>query len=162
MPLLDLATGSRQWALDRWASKHHYRNSNRFKTQQHVSPPAQSRNHEHNYITPVLRQLPWLPMEYHVQYKIILLTYKALQGQALSYLSDLLQPHTSARAVRSSMRDDLWVPRTKLRTYGDQAFSFVAPRLWNSLLLGLRQTSSSADFRKQLKTHTFGLAFLRN
>ena len=37
-----------------------------------------TRKHEH--VTPVLLQLHWLPVEYFVQYKIILLTYKALYG----------------------------------------------------------------------------------
>ena len=43
-----------------------------------------SRKYDH--ITPVLRQLHWLPMEYRVQYKILLGTYKAMQGQAPSYI----------------------------------------------------------------------------
>ena len=116
-----------------------------------------SRKYDH--ITPVLRQLHWLPVEYRVQYKILLVTYKALQGQAPSYIKDLLQFCTTGRTLRSSARDDLYVPRTKLRTYGDRAFSAAAPNLWNSLPLGLKQSPSTAPFKKQLKAHLFRLAF---
>ncbi len=38
------------------------------------------------YITPVLRQLHWLPVEYRVKCKIITLTFKALHGKAPSYI----------------------------------------------------------------------------
>ena len=150
-----LATGALQWAVD-WCSC-----NITTETPQHAqntSARILTSTWKHEHITPVLLQFQWL----RVEYKIILLTYKALHGQALIYLSDLLQPHTSGRALRSTMRDSLWVPCTKLRTYGDRAFSAMAPRLWNSLPLGLWQTSSTTGFRKQLKTHLFGLAFVGN
>ena len=37
---------------------------------------------KYDHITPVLCQLHWLAMEYRVQYKILLVTYRAQQGQA--------------------------------------------------------------------------------
>ena len=116
-----------------------------------------SRKYDH--ITLVLLQLHCLPVEYCVQYKILLVTYKALRGQAPSYIKDPLQLQTTGRILRSSARDDLHVPRTKLRTYGDRPFSVAAPNLWNSLPLGLRLSPSTALFKKQLKTHLFRLAF---
>ena len=84
---------------------------------------------KYDHITPVLRQLHWLPVEYRVQYKILLVSYKALQGQAPSYIKDLLQFRATGRTRQSSARDDLYVPWTKLRTYGDKAFSVAAPCL---------------------------------
>ena len=59
-----------------------------------------SRKYDH--ITPVLRQFHWLPVEYRVQYKILLVTYRALQGQAPSYIKDLLQFRTTGRTLQSS------------------------------------------------------------
>ena len=117
-----------------------------------------SRKYDH--ITPVLRQLHWLLVEYHVQYKILLVTYKALQGQAPGYIKDLLQFRTTGCTLRSSARDDLHVPQTKLRTYGDRAFTVAAPNPWNSLPFSLRQSPSTVLFKKQLKAHLLRLAYL--
>ena len=116
-----------------------------------------SRKYDH--ITVVLHQLHWLSVECRVQYKILLVTYKALQGQGPSYIKDLLQFRTTGRTLQSSAWDGLYVPRTKLRIYGDWAFSVAAPNLWNSLPLGLRQPPSIALFKKQLKAHLVRLAF---
>ena len=33
-----------------------------------------------------LRELHWLPVEYHVKYKIITITYKFMYGNAAAYL----------------------------------------------------------------------------
>ncbi len=114
---------------------------------------------KHQHITPVLRQLHWLPVEYRVQYKILLLTFKALHGEGPDYLHDLLSVHTPGRALRSANQNILVVPRTRLRTYGDRAFSVAAPKLWNNLPLQLRRAPSTTTFKRQLKTHLFELAF---
>ena len=49
-----------------------------------------------DYITPILRRLHWLPVRYRIISKILLLTYKALNGQAPSYIKDLLKYRTQA------------------------------------------------------------------
>ena len=38
------------------------------------------------HITPVLRQLDWLPVEYRVKFKILILTFKVLHGKISSYV----------------------------------------------------------------------------
>ena len=75
-----------------------------------------SRKHEH--IKPVLRDLHWLPVHERIRLKILLMTFKCLNQLAPSYLSDLLVQ-----------------PRCHLKTYGERAFSFIAPKLWNTLPL---------------------------
>ena len=52
----------------------------------------------------------------------------------------------------------LAVPRSRLRTSGDRAFSAVAPRLWNQLPHELRGATSVDKFRTHLKTYLFKLA----
>ena len=54
------------------------------------------------YITPVLFELHWLPVEYRITYKILLLSDKALNGLAPSYLTDLLRVYEPTRQLRSS------------------------------------------------------------
>ncbi|KAJ8252002.1 hypothetical protein COCON_G00213140 [Conger conger] len=43
-----------------------------------------------DHITPVLQQLHWLPVKSRIDFKILLLTFKALHNMAPSYLSELL------------------------------------------------------------------------
>uniref|UniRef100_A0A8C6W155 deoxyribonuclease II n=1 Tax=Nothobranchius furzeri TaxID=105023 RepID=A0A8C6W155_NOTFU len=90
------------------------------------------------HITPVLQSLHWLPVEYRIQFKVLVLTYRALNNQAPSYLSELLSPHITSRNLRSTSENLLAVPRTRLKTKGDRAFQTIAPRLWNSLPSNLR------------------------
>ena len=111
------------------------------------------------HITPILRNLHWLPVHYRITFKILLLTYKALNGLAPDYIKDLLKYNDSRRTLRSSNNRLLYEPRANLKTYGERAFSVAAPRLWNKLPLQIRLSSSEAVFKTNLKTHLFRRAF---
>lgn len=43
--------------------------------------------------TPILAELHWLPVQYRIQFKVLILTYKAFNGQSPSYLSNLITIH---------------------------------------------------------------------
>ena len=118
---------------------------------------AQAGGREH--ITPVLFRLHWLPVQYHITFKILLLTYRALHGLAPSYLTALLTPYQPSRALRSGQQHLLRVPQTTLLTFGDRSFAIAAPKLWNSLPCKIREAASLGAFKKALKTHLFGLAY---
>ena len=81
-------------------------------------------------ITPILRNLHWLPVHYRIVFKMLLLTYKALNGLAPDYIKDLLRYNDSRRALRSSNNRLLDEPRVILKMYGERTFSILAPRLW--------------------------------
>ena len=110
-------------------------------------------------ITPILFKLHWLPLGYGIHFKILLLVYKCLNGLAPTYLSEHLRYTNGPRLLRFSSQNFLAVPRTRLKTYGDRAFSAAAPRLWNQLLPELRGVTSVDQFRSQLKTYLFKLAY---
>ena len=80
-----------------------------------------------DHITPVLRQLHWLPVRQRVGFKIVTLVHQSLSGHIPSYLADDCRLVTDARATRT-----LAVGRTQ-RTFGDRTFAAEASRLWNSL-----------------------------
>ena len=48
------------------------------------------RSRKHDHITPILKQLHWLPVYSRIKYKILLLTFKALHGLAPSYITEML------------------------------------------------------------------------
>ena len=117
-------------------------------------------------ITPHLKSLHWLKITQRIQYKILSLTYKSLQYNKPSSISDLLtiQP---TRSTRSSAVVTLQRPSNPSRLkISDRSFYFQAPALWNALPHHLRSHShssqshsllslSSSQFHKQLKTHLF-------
>jgi len=86
-----------------------------------------------DHITPALIKLHWLPVKQRILFKVLILTWKALHNQAPGYIRDMLVPLVHTRSLRSSDQMLLCVPRTNLKSYGDRAFSVVAPRAWNDL-----------------------------
>ena len=104
-------------------------------------------------------KLHWLPLNYRIHFKILLLVYKCLNGLAPIYLSELLRYRDSPRLLRSSSQDFLAVPRSRLKTCGDRAFSVVAPKLWNRWPPERRGVTSVDQFEAYLKTYLFKLAY---
>ena len=55
-----------------------------------------------DHIHPILETLHWLPVTHRIQYKISTICFNSISGRAPQYLSDLLQPYTPARQLRSA------------------------------------------------------------
>ena len=94
-------------------------------------------------------------MKQRIQYKALLLTYKVIHKLAPRYLEDLVRPYQQERNLRSANQHLLEVPSTRLKTFGDRAFSVYAPRLWNAMPIHVKQAPSLALFKKMLKEHLF-------
>ena len=107
---------------------------------------------KYNSITPILRELHWIPVAERIHFKILLLTFKSLNGMAPFYLRELLSPYILSRTLRSSSKSSLVIPRCNLKTYGQRAFSYTAPVLWNSLPEDMRSCKSLTTFKTKLKT----------
>ena len=43
---------------------------------------------KHDHVTPLLKELHWLPVEQRIIFKILLLTFKALNNLCPSYIRD--------------------------------------------------------------------------
>ena len=68
-----------------------------------------------DHVTPILRELHWLPVAQRIQYKIAMLVTKCMRGLAPSYLAELCRPvvHlTGCRHLRSAASSKLDVQRT--------------------------------------------------
>ena len=53
-------------------------------------------------ITPILDELHWLAINKHCQFKILILTFKSLNGCAPEYLCDMLNVYMPNRSLRSA------------------------------------------------------------
>jgi hypothetical protein len=83
-----------------------------------------------DHITPLLKHLHWLPVQFRIDFKILLLVFKSLNGTGPVYLKDLLQHYTPTRSLRSQERVLLIPPitRTKQGVSVEGAGRQVGPR----------------------------------
>ena len=113
-------------------------------------------------ITPVLRDLHWLPIEMRILFKILLLVFRCVNKLAPVYLCELIEPKHQERVTRSSTQQHLDIPNSRLKTYGDRSFSVSGPKEWNDLPLEIRTAPSLDSFKSKLKTFLFDKHFNKN
>uniref|UniRef100_A0A8C7TQS6 Reverse transcriptase domain-containing protein n=1 Tax=Oncorhynchus mykiss TaxID=8022 RepID=A0A8C7TQS6_ONCMY len=112
-----------------------------------------------DHITPVLASLHWVPVKARADFKVLLLTYKALHGLAPTYLSDLVLPYIPTGTLRSQDAGLLIVPRISKQTAGGRAFTYRAQFLWNGLPTHVRDADLVSTFKSLLKTHLFSRSY---
>ena len=105
------------------------------------------------HISPVLKGWHWLPVEQHLKFKVLCLTYKALHGLTPSYLHESLIPYKPARSLCSTNQDLLGIPKMRLKRIAARAFSSLAPSLYNAIPLDILQAPSFDSFKANLNTH---------
>jgi len=83
-----------------------------------------------DHITPILRQLHWLPVRRRVDFKIAVLVFQCLTGQAPGYLAEDCQlvADVSVRRLRSADTATCVTHRTS-NIFGDRCFAAAGPRL---------------------------------
>jgi len=107
-------------------------------------------------------ELHWLDVPERVVYKLGIMVFNCLHGQAPQYLVELCQPVAgvaSQQHLRSAAQQLLVVPRhqlSSLSSYGRRAFRVAGPSVWNSLPESLRDPVIGGNsFRQSLKTFRF-------
>ncbi len=118
-----------------------------------------TRTRKSEHITPVLRSLHWLPVTFRIDFKVLLLVYKSLNGLGPKYMSDMLTEYKPNRPLRSLGSSQLEIPRVHTKQ-GESAFSYYAARSWNQLPEEIRCAKTLATFKSSLKTHLFSCAFV--
>ena len=113
------------------------------------------------HITPALRQLHWLPVVKRIQFKILLLTFKAIYGLSPPYISELITVKPKSTHGLRSNNSTLLLPPTQkmLPTLGARSFAAAAPALWNKLPAYIRNVASLNSFKKSIKTFPFNESF---
>jgi len=71
---------------------------------------------KNDHITPILKRLHWLPVRARIDFKILLITYKALNNLAPDYIKELVVEYKPGRSLRSSAQNLLVIPPTKTKT----------------------------------------------
>lgn len=115
--------------------------------------------HIRDHITPVLQDLHWLPVQYRSSYKILVYTYKVLNGLAPVYLSEKIQRYQPTRALRSQSQNLLKVPPVRTANYGDRCLGRSSALLWNNLPHEIKCAATISTFKKHIKTYLFKSAY---
>ena len=126
--------------------------SREYKTMQ---PDLSSKNKKRQHVTPLLKQLHWLPIQTGIDYKLATLAFRHFDGSLPQYLSSRLDIYQPSRSLRSSNDRLLRVPRWKLKSFGYRSFSYQGPVVWKSLPTDLKLSSSLSSFKSRLKAHLF-------
>ena len=92
---------------------------NRMQRVQNTCARLSLRKGPRDSITACLMELHWLPIKYHIQFKILTLTHKCLQGLGPMYLRNLITPLVPRREGLRSESDThlLLIPRAKCKTF---------------------------------------------
>jgi len=77
----------------------------------------------------------WLRVSERIEFKLAVLTYKVVHGDAPGYLGPftLVADQPSRRSLRSVGTNRLVVPISRLSTVGSRAFPVASPHTWNDL-----------------------------
>ena len=114
---------------------------------------------KHRHITPVLKDLQWLPVKQRNDFKVLTFVHNFFQNTSPFYIQEILECHRPNRVLRSSGNNKLAVPRSH-STLGDRAFSIYSPIKWNPLPASLKLSFTHDNFKRHLKTFLFKKAFV--
>jgi hypothetical protein len=93
-----------------------------------------------DHVTSTLAELHWLPVRFRIMFKVSLIMFLIHSHQCPAYLSNIvptLNSEPSRRRLRSSIRFDYSIPRTKTK-FGERLFSVAGPTTWNALPKSVR------------------------
>lgn len=99
-------------------------------------------------ITPVWASLHWLPVTLRIDFKTLLLVFKAQNGLAPLYLSDCLSEYNPNHLLRSFNAGLFNIPQMNGKKYGKAAFCSYALKIWNALPPQIKQATSIDNFKK--------------
>ena len=124
------------------------------------------RKSKYSHVTPLLKSLHWLRVNERILYKVLSLTYKAIETSKPTSLSDMIAVHETG-VTRSAKLVTLKRPAIPSRCkLSNRTFRHAAPQIWNSLPSHLRNPNFSGrlaltreQFLKKIKTHLFGYSY---
>jgi hypothetical protein len=132
---------------------------NKLQRCQNAAARLISKTPKQQHITPILRELHWLPVKQRIKFKILVYTFKCLRGECPLYLSNMINDYAPNRTLRSEELHLLQETNYRTTRYGLRRFEVIAPKLWNTLPLGIKTSNSTRSFKRNLKTFLFDQTF---
>ena len=102
-----------------------------------------------DHVTPLLKELHWLPVKFCCQYEIVTLAYRHFEWSLPPYLSSSLSTYELSCFLQSTNEKLLKIPKWNLKSFRQHSFSFMSR---SSLLATLRTVLTLSYFKSRLKT----------
>ena len=105
---------------------------------------------KYDHITPVLKELKWLPVATQLYFRSAIMAFKCLTSRVPEYLTSQFSKRgeISGRATRSSQM--LNIPLFKTAS-GQRTFYYRTVSIWNSMDSSLKTLEKVSDFKYFLK-----------
>ena len=133
-------------------------NLHKLQSIQNILARIVANHRKYAHVTPILKQLHWLPVKYRCMFKTATLVYKFLHSGSPSYFQPFLSLSSCLYSTRCSHPDRQYLTVPPFRSsvfksvkHIDHKFAFDAPKIWNELPHDVRSAASVASFRKILK-----------
>ena len=107
-------------------------NLNKLQSIQNFASKIVTNSKKYDHVTPLLRQLNWLPVKQMLYLKDAVMTYKCVNGLAPLYLSVKLTKRSNIHSRNTRKRDSLNTPLFRT-TAGQRTFQYRAANIWNNL-----------------------------
>ena len=141
-------------------------NALKLQSIQNTLPRIVTNHRKYAHVTPILKQLHWLPIKYRCMFKTATLVYKFLHSGSPTYFQPLLSLSSCSCSTRRIHPDRQYLTVPPFRPsvfksvkHFDHSFAFDAPKIWNEFPHDVRSAASVASFRKKLKTYLFAKAY---
>ena len=104
----------------------------------------------------VLISLNWLPIDFRITYFTAVMTYKALNNLAPSYLCNLFRPLIDMHDLntRSTSDGNLYIP-TFRTVMGQRSFAYRAAKIWNVIPPFIRKCETVLSFKAALRNYLY-------
>ena len=141
-------------------------NLHRLQSIQNSAARIVTNSGKYTRITPVLRKLHCLSIQFHSEFKLDTLVYKFIHTGFPKYYAPHLSTYCTTYKTRrsQSVANFLNVPKFQptiqksTKQFGF-SFAFDAPNVWNSLPDDIRASPAIASVRKKLKTYLYAKIF---
>ena len=141
-------------------------NLHRLQSIQNSAARIVTNSSKYTRITPVLRKLHWLPIQFRSEFKPATLVYKFIHNGFPKYFAPHLSTYRTTYNTRrsQSVANFLNVPKFQPTIHNSTkqfgfSFAFDAPTVWNSFPEDIRASPTIASFRKKLKTYLYAKAY---
>ena len=138
-------------------------NLHRLQSVQNSAARIVTNSCKYTHITPVLKKLHWLPIQFRSEFTLATLVYKFIHISFSKYFTPHLSTYRTTYNTRcsKSVANFLNVPKFQPTTHKQFGFSFAfdAPTVWNSLLEDIHASPTIASFGKKLKTYLYAKAY---
>ena len=114
-----------------WANSS-MRNLKKLQRVQHFAACIVTVTKKHEHISPVLRELNWLPIHLAVQYRDTVMAFKCVKNLAPPYLCNIFRKRSDVHSLATRNSNLLNTPFFK-SAFGQRSLYYRAATLWNVL-----------------------------